>query len=63
MWCHTGQSYGIDRTVWYRIKWADGHETVHCTAWDAWRDRVISDLSDQAKADRIGDLLFPDIFR
>ena len=29
-------------TGWMRVLWADGHETQHCTSWDARRDRIIS---------------------
>jgi hypothetical protein len=24
------------------VRWADGRETSHCTAWDPRRDRVVS---------------------
>ncbi|GAA2484854.1 hypothetical protein GCM10010406_21380 [Streptomyces thermolineatus] len=24
------------------VRWEDGHETTHCTAWDPDRDRVIT---------------------
>jgi hypothetical protein len=27
MWSDMG------RTTWYRVLWADGRTTVHCTAW------------------------------
>lgn len=27
---------------WLRVRWSDGHETVHATAWDPKRDRVPS---------------------
>jgi hypothetical protein len=45
-----GKEYDVldidtDRTAWpawqITIRWEDGRETSHCTAWDADRDRVI----------------------
>lgn len=30
-----------DGTRWFTVKWSDGHQTTHCTAWDPRRDRVI----------------------
>lgn len=30
-------------TPWLTVRWADGHVTTHCTAWDAKRDRIIAD--------------------
>ena len=29
-------------TQWLTCKWAAGHSTSHCTAWDSRRDRVVS---------------------
>lgn len=26
----------------FKVRWADGHVTEHGTAWEPWRDRVIS---------------------
>ena len=26
----------------FTVRWSDGHETTHCTAWDARLDRVAS---------------------
>lgn len=28
---------------WLRVRWEDGHETVHCTRWDARVDRVLDE--------------------
>ena len=33
-----------DGVAWFRVRWADGGVTVHCTAWDR-RDRVVSQPS------------------
>lgn len=47
-----GKEYDVldietDRTQWppWRvvIRWEDGRESWHCTAWDKRRDKVISD--------------------
>lgn len=27
---------------WMTVRWADGHTTTHCTAWDERRDRVLA---------------------
>ncbi|WP_329521118.1 hypothetical protein [Spirillospora sp. NBC_01491] len=46
-----GQEYEVldietDRSSWpvwqVTIRWADGREAAHCTAWDTQRDRVVS---------------------
>jgi hypothetical protein len=36
------EMWRVSRTQWYRVRWADGHETQHCTSWDARNDRVVS---------------------
>jgi len=33
-WSHGG-------VQWFRVLWADGRQTKHCTAWDPRADRVI----------------------
>jgi len=38
MWCGTQRG----SAVWLHVQWADGHETQHCTSWDAARDRALA---------------------
>lgn len=48
---YSGQEYEVlnietGRPTWpvwlITVRWADGHTTSHCTAWDPKRDRVLS---------------------
>ena len=43
-----GQEYDVtamrehNGSQWFTCAWADGTTTTHCTAWDEWRDKVVS---------------------